>query len=327
MYTGALENHPNLVKTISRRRMLYGNSAEVLARARDPFQWTTALMEAGLPALAVQRTAAGLDASERWLRKPFRSAGGRGIAFWRPNGAGNPSSQHYYQRYRDGEPVSAVFVGNGSDAVLLGVTRQILGLNWRDRADAMAPSPEWTYAGSIGPLPLTDAAFAQCQVVGRTLAAACGLMGLFGVDAILAEGQVWPVEINPRYTASIEVLERASALRTGDRRATRLQTIAWHVAACRDGVLPSPVGQSGEWTAAKAIVYAPRRLVFGSRMARSVVEQNLGSARPVVADIPAVGEPIEPGGPVCTLLAEGKSGPELWASLRTRGKELLALAE
>ena len=47
------------------------------------------------------------------------------------------------------------------------------------------------------------------QQLGLDLARGCGLRGLFGVDFVLSEGVPWPVEINPRYTASVEVLEYA----------------------------------------------------------------------------------------------------------------------
>ena len=39
---------------------------------------------------------------------------------------------------------------------------------------------------------------------------AFGLVGWFGVDYILRDGIPWPVEINPRYTASLEIHELAS---------------------------------------------------------------------------------------------------------------------
>ena len=42
---------------------------------------------------------------------------------------------------------------------------------------------------------------------------AAGLRGLFGVDFVLRDGIPWPVEVNPRYTASVEVLEFAAGIR------------------------------------------------------------------------------------------------------------------
>ena len=48
--------------------------------------------------------------------------------------------------------------------------------------------------------------------LGTVLAQAFRLVGLFGVDGVLDAERFWPVEVNPRYTASVEVLEGATGL-------------------------------------------------------------------------------------------------------------------
>src|SRR5690606_21045188 len=90
------------------------------------------------------------------------------------------------------------------------------------------------YAGSLGPLRLANATTRHLQALGDLLAAEFQLIGAFGVDFILDadEETVWPVEINPRYTASMEVLERAH-----DQL-----IVAQHIAACRDHTLPRAPG-------------------------------------------------------------------------------------
>ena len=45
---------------------------------------------------------------------------------------------------------------------------------------------------------------AKLQRLGEVLASASGLMGWFGIDYVLRDGEPWPVEVNPRYTASVE---------------------------------------------------------------------------------------------------------------------------
>ena len=49
MYTGALENHPGLLKKLAAQRPLYGNAADVVRRVRDPFAVARVLTEAGFP--------------------------------------------------------------------------------------------------------------------------------------------------------------------------------------------------------------------------------------------------------------------------------------
>ena len=81
------------------------------------------------------------------------------------------------------------------------------------------------YAGSLGPLPLDPRRHASLTRIGEVLAREFDLRGLFGVDFIDDGAEPWPIEVNPRYTASIEVLERALSF----------SAVGWHVAACRVG--------------------------------------------------------------------------------------------
>jgi predicted ATP-grasp superfamily ATP-dependent carboligase len=64
------------------------------------------------------------------------------------------------------------------------------------------------YRGSVGPL---DMDTGEIERIGALVAERCGFRddGLFGIDMIRDHrGDVWPIEINPRYTASMELLER-----------------------------------------------------------------------------------------------------------------------
>ncbi|MEJ7637550.1 MAG: ATP-grasp domain-containing protein [Singulisphaera sp.] len=196
MYTGALENHPELVDRIAGSRPLWGNDGSILRAVRDPIAVAASLRRAGLPCPRVRLSPAGLPRDESWLVKPLASAGGRGV---QPLG---PSSRpvrvpSYYQERIAGPSLSALFVGARSGARLCGVTRQ-----WVGRGGA-----RFAYRGSLGPWPVSDRESARIGLLGGFLAASYRLVGLFGVDFILSDGQPWPVEINPRYTASVEVLE------------------------------------------------------------------------------------------------------------------------
>ena len=48
MYTGALENHPELVDQLAWIAPLWGNPGDVLARVRSPWELAKALSDAGL---------------------------------------------------------------------------------------------------------------------------------------------------------------------------------------------------------------------------------------------------------------------------------------
>src|SRR5262249_54766323 len=114
--------------------------------------------------------------------------------------AASPSSAPvFYQEFIDGLSLAAIFCAHGARARLLGITRQLHG----------KPSAPFAYVGSIGPWPVSSGVRARVAEVGEVLAASFCLAGLFGVDLILRGEVPWPVEVNPRYTASVEVLELA----------------------------------------------------------------------------------------------------------------------
>src|SRR5207245_906250 len=87
-----------------------------------------------------------------------------------------------------------------SRARLIGITRQWIGIEG---------SP-FAYRGSVGPLPVPESLASRLQALGDALVVGFGLVGWFGVDYCLRDGIPWPVEINPRYTASLEIHELAS---------------------------------------------------------------------------------------------------------------------
>jgi predicted ATP-grasp superfamily ATP-dependent carboligase len=341
IYTGALENYPDLIDELAAIRPLYGNHGRTLQSARDPQFWSRALIEEGLPAprALLAPHDAPLDGS--WLRKPLASAGGQRIQIW--SGAAknraDTESNHdwYFQERKAGVPISAVFVAADGEASLLGATRQLVGGDWRaalyfvDNTDIALHSTDrvtlddissFRYSGSIGPLVLNDHLYRKLRNIGDVLSRACGLVGVFGVDAILGADAIWPVEINPRYTASIEVLERASAVRTGRRRSRRLLSIEWHEAACCFRKLPGPLGQSDEAISGKLIYYAPGDCRFSRSAARWAVEQNLGRTRPAVADIPAVDTRFRSGQPLLTVLADGPSESSVCGELQRLAEAL-----
>jgi len=68
----------------------------------------------------------------------------------------------------------------------------------------------FAWCGSIGPVKLSKKATAALQHLGVVLTQRHDLRGVFGVDLIMDwRGNLWPVEVNPRWPESAEVIERA----------------------------------------------------------------------------------------------------------------------
>jgi predicted ATP-grasp superfamily ATP-dependent carboligase len=291
MYTGGLENWPVLVGKMERRRTLWGNGVKTLALARSPWAVADLLRRAGMPSPDIQPPDVKPSADGRWLIKPLRGAGGRGITI----GDGQSVSRRraYLQRHVPGESYAAVYLGDEGETRLLGLTRQYVGEEWTHAAP-------FRYCGSIGPSPLDTFLQQQLERLGTILAAGCGLRGLFGVDFILSDRTFWPVEINPRYTASVEVLEYA----------TGLPALALHRQVFEADAPPlTPRGSFAGRVVGKAILFAKADLQFPPVGPWSPVLQSPGPLEemPAFADLPQSGEPIRAGQPVLTFFTRADS--------------------
>ncbi len=293
MYTGGLENYPEVVEAISRDRELFGVGPETLDRVRDPF-----FLASILPMLAMRREGESLDPRKRWLRKPLRGSGGFGIAELPLTASETgPGHEAYAQEWVEGSPYSALFLFADSSPVLLGTCAQLIG-------EARLNAPPFRYCGNIGPLPADNALTAELERIGDTLRS-LGLRGLIGVDFICTTDGIRVLEVNPRYTASVGLYERA----TGEL------LLARHIDCFSDpGALPrAENGQpAGLKIQGKAILYAERTFA---------VAANHPWRGPDFADIPAVGSVIPAGQPVVTLFAAADTEPECRERLMELARE------
>jgi predicted ATP-grasp superfamily ATP-dependent carboligase len=306
MYTGALENYPKLIAGWQHLRPLWGVRGERLAWVRDPVRVAGILRDANLPAPKAQARPPGEDAGA-WLVKARRGAGGAGVREWLFDDNSTPSARVYWQEYIDGQPAAAVFAGFGNEVVLLGVTRQLVGVDWLHAG-------RFQYCGSVGPLQPPAELRRELIAVGEALGKRCNLAGLFGVDGVLAGGHFWPVEVNPRYTASVEVVEYATGLRA----------LAWHrLAFDRNAPEPSAHPMNSGFVG-KAILFAPDDLTFPAdgpwlSELRSPTPLELP---PAFADIPAAGEVIPRGRPILTFFISRPTLEECEPALRAVADDL-----
>jgi len=290
MYTGGLENHPEVVSTISQARPLWGNDAEVLRAVRDPFQLSLKLGEAGLRFPSLMPAGSTVQTDGSWLVKPLASSGGSGIAIW--HGQPFVASRHYFARYVSGEPHAALFVGNRQVAQLLGVTRQLVGEPWLH-------ARPFVYCGSVGPVTPSDRVLDQLALLGQVLGQSFRLRGLFGVDFVLNEDEVWVVEVNPRYTASVEVLEMGLGQ-------ALLSLVSQHFGGMQIPESRPSERFEGKFVA-KGVYFAIQDAVFDLDPA------GLASA---YADIPRTGTRLQSGQPVLTRFVRGDSVEECLDRLR-----------
>lgn len=255
VYGASFENHPKLVARLAERHTVAGNPPETLRAVRDPQQLAAVLRD--VPAISFTTT---VDRSRRWLRKPLRGGGGTRVRDWR---GGALAAGTYLQERIEGSPCSAAAIANGEDAVVLGLTEQLVG-----RRAFGVRGYRWCGNVTLEHEGLKAQASEICSQVAR----AFGLRGLFGVDFIWDGERAWTLEVNPRPTASLELF--------GDG-----DTLAAHLR----GELsePRPPRATG-----KAVLFATEDITIGDS------ERWLEVG---VRDVPHPGEKIAAGRPICTL--------------------------
>jgi hypothetical protein len=172
------------------------------------------------------------------------------------------------------------------------------------------------YCGSIGPLQVDESQRGACQRLGNVIAQGCELRGIFGVDCVTRDGHLWPVEVNPRYTASVEVLELALGISLIARHAR----IFTPLIKCIPDSIPCPSRR----IVGKAILFARESVDFPANGPwLDSLKVNPGSFQvPLFADIPHPGERIAAGRPVLTLFSEDASVEDCVRSLKQKVAEL-----
>lgn len=303
LYTGALENHPEVINAVSEQRRLVGNDAETCAGVRNPHRLADAFAQAGIPFPKIATAPQSLPKDPNWLIKPYRSGAGIGIVPYTKNSQVHPH-QNYLQQWIDGPSVAGIFAADGHTAKLIGVTRQLVGESW------LHANP-FSYCGSIGPLALSTEQQTAWQHIGTTLTATFALYGLFGVDAIQNGDTIYPIEVNPRYTASVEVLERA----------TGIHAIALHHQACLGHLNDLDDEPLPNISAGKAVLFAPMDLqIPAGPFAPDFAQENDAS----LADIPHPNSHIPKGHPITTILLQGRNEADLAARLEGSANQLYA---
>ncbi|MCA9175975.1 MAG: ATP-grasp domain-containing protein [Planctomycetales bacterium] len=305
MYGGSLENFPDEVELLERTHPLAGCSAAAIRRVRSRQllrQWA-ASCQLELP------PANRLTSHQTWLVKSLHSSGGRGVrwateqeqarheTFAADTGAESADHSSRLEAWVPGNVGAITFVSglstsNSPECTTIGVTWQ---------CPAGRGAAEFAYTGSVGPAQLPKHVQENLEQLGQRITREAALCGLWGLDFILTPaGQPYVLEVNPRWTGSVEVLERV----------LRRPLLPDHLRGCGFSL--------GGWerpdVANVPHIHHGKRIVFAERTAEADLElvewldELHGSAawpmRPV-ADLPSAGQVFAPGDPVCTVFAHG----------------------
>ena len=295
VYGAGFEARPALLKAIARQYALLGNTAETVARTKDPFRFSALCREHDIPHPEVAEAG-----GEGWLAKRIGAAGGAHVTLL--GRRTRPRPGRYAQRRADGRPVSALFLGDGRSSAVLGYSAQ-----WADPL----PRRPYRYGGAVRPAAVPQMqADAMAGAIAR-LAATLGLRGLNSADFLLRDDGFDLLEINPRPGATLDVHPDSEG-----------QLFTQHIAACR-GRLPASLAAPlpgrvlpAAGAAAACVVYAPHPIALPP-----------GFAWPHwAADRQPPGSPVPRHAPLCTVRADAATPEAARALLAGRAAEILCMA-
>ena len=309
LFTGATEHHRRVVENCLSKSKPIGNptpNAFGLANPIELFQWAESV---GVPMPKTQTSLPRGDG--HWLRKRFKSSGGLGVHNLNLgerefDESSNSAARMFFQEFVDGSAMSAVFCANDGKALLCGCTRQLTGL-------AVLGASDFKYCGSIGPVDLSSSFANQLLSIASGMVRDFKLSGLFGIDFVFDHETAWMIEVNPRYTASVEVLElhAGQSLIFGRSVEPRKQNLMIGKAIIYwQDERPLVWSNADNWT----------RLcdVFQYEDCIETIE-----AKIVIADVPQPDTEIKQGHPVLTVFATGESTEHCESILLQRGGQIL----
>jgi len=292
VYGSGFENRTALLRELADDRRLFGNRPDVVRLVKDPKCFFPLLAQLGIAhpetrLIPPQRPSG-------WLSKQTGGAGGTGVRLAEQSAR---RAGAYYQRLEPGRTHSALFLANGTRAAVLGFNRQWTAM--------VRPDLPFQFGGAVGGVSLPRRVVQGVSAALDRLVAATGLVGLNGLDFILADGRWSVLEVNPRPTATVELYDPDYPRGLFD----------WHLRACA-GELPELI-PAPRAARALAVIHAVEAWESSEELALP------GWCR----DRPRPGLPLSPGDPVCTVhaaAADPRGALQLLGRRRDRLRSLLS---
>jgi predicted ATP-grasp superfamily ATP-dependent carboligase len=269
-----IESHYPILNKLPDNIKLIGNGADIIHTVQTPELFFTLLEKLSLnyPETRFER-----PNHSGWLTKSSSGFGGIHI---QPLQTHQYNKNIYFQRYIKGSSGSVLFVANGQQAQLLSINRHYL---------QPSTATPFRLGGIISPWEISDQHQCYLEQAINKITPETYLQGINSLDFIISEeGQLFLLEINPRMSASAELLNDDKAL-------FQLYINAFH------GLLPEKMTKkhpsfSGlHYIYANQDIYIPDQMIWPS----------------ACHDIPVSGTFILSGDPICTLHDKATSATDL----------------
>lgn len=308
VYGSGPENHWEALRYWEDQNLLLGNGYNTLVKARNPYLLRETLGQIGVK-MPDFFSPNQIPPAGSWLLKPLFRGGGHGIARLPSEEAGirsvlsqlDDAERYIVQEFQDGIPASMTFLADGKKVLLLGFSYQLI------QEDSEKNS--FLYTGNIVPMPSPYPSFGEdMAVLASHLTADFGLKGINTLDFILCENGVRVLEINPRWSGSVELIEAWLG------RSLFLD----HIKAC-GGELPQAAEWEGLLSACSSRFFGKKILYANTSFTIRNYEEGWQSLYEYgLRDIPRPGGLTMKGEPICTVLADGSSKEECMSALEKK---------
>ncbi len=193
VYGAGFEGNPQVLSVLSEGRKLYGNEPEVLTDICTPKHFFTTLehLSVPFPAVCFQRP---LN-PDGWLAKCAGASGGAHVQLaQRVIGLDG----YYYQRKVPGRVMSILFLANGHEVNIVGVSEQ-----W----NAGGEDRPYRYGGAVSHQRISNALYCDFRQLVCILTRQWKLRGLNTVDLVVDGDDFQVLEVNARPTATAELYD------------------------------------------------------------------------------------------------------------------------
>jgi hypothetical protein len=275
IYGSGFENHPDLVKEFEKKSIVLGNDSKTLKKVRDWRIFFRTLKKLGIryPETRIVK-ADEVEDVKGMIVKPTSSGGGRYVS---TSSKAALEGELLLQEFIEGKPISTSVLCSDSECHYVGATEQIIG----------DQSGTFRYCGNVSPADNIR----ELEEISLNIAEAFKLKGCNGIDFILSPEGPCVLEVNPRLTGAMEVIEKSY----------KLNLVDLHVKACLGEVEIEKQVPKGFY--GRKIVYAQRDIRFNIR------------APKFIKDVPHFNDKIQKGNPICTVLGFGKTLQQCYKDL------------
>ncbi len=318
MLCGGMENHPEVISELEKRHTLIGPTASQIVSLRDLDCWKSWVAEFGNDTwlrfpdtLDNDRVVAEGELGASWLAKSYRGAGGTHVRRFRAGESYDPHT-NYLQRFESGMVLGITFRCLSEATVVIGGTQNLSASELHSEGFVIAPELPFLYYGSIGPVCVPQALETKLAAWMGKIANSIHYRGILQADFVASQdGRLYLLEINPRWTASMEVLEMCSSMNlVQEQLKTQFQVKA--------GNAIPPSTRESKTEAIKLVVYANRQQMISQQISDEMMNSSNWQASQHIdaqgstgwSDIPEAGTLIEAGAPIATAWGLRSKGLE-----------------